>query len=149
MLERVVEAVCFMVGARVGFFRGDIRGLVDDIRELQPTVVPVVPRVLNRLYDRVIGEVNKSRLKRALFDVAVAFKKRELDKFVCSLTSIHSYITMTLDCDRCHRGDEVVRSNIASYSGFWGYHLLSNPVFYQISVRPPTDPAITQLKAGN
>lgn len=53
MLERLIECVCFMVGARVGFYRGDIRLLPDDIKELQPTVVPVVPRVLNRLYDKV------------------------------------------------------------------------------------------------
>lgn len=34
-------------------FRGDIRVLAEDIKELQPTLVLVVPRVLNRLYDKV------------------------------------------------------------------------------------------------
>lgn len=40
-------------GGRVGFFQGDIRLLPDDMKALQPTVFPVVPRLLNRVYDKV------------------------------------------------------------------------------------------------
>lgn len=40
-------------GAKVGFFQGDIRLLPDDMKTLQPTVFPVVPRLLNRVYDKV------------------------------------------------------------------------------------------------
>lgn len=32
MLERVFETICYMVGARVGFYRGDIRLLPEDIK---------------------------------------------------------------------------------------------------------------------
>lgn len=53
MFERVVQSVVYTVGGRVGFFRGDIRLLPDDIKELRPTILPVVPRILNRLYDKV------------------------------------------------------------------------------------------------
>uniref|UniRef100_A0A914XP98 long-chain-fatty-acid--CoA ligase n=2 Tax=Plectus sambesii TaxID=2011161 RepID=A0A914XP98_9BILA len=88
MLERVLQAACYSVGARVGFFRGDIRLLTDDIKELRPTMVPVVPRVLNRIYDKVMHEVNKSSLKRTLFDWAVASKARELDCAVVRNNSI-------------------------------------------------------------
>uniref|UniRef100_A0A671LRR6 Long-chain-fatty-acid--CoA ligase n=1 Tax=Sinocyclocheilus anshuiensis TaxID=1608454 RepID=A0A671LRR6_9TELE len=38
--------------AAVGFFQGDIRLLPDDMKALQPTVFPVVPRLLNRVYDK-------------------------------------------------------------------------------------------------
>jgi long-chain acyl-CoA synthetase len=87
-----------MVGARVGFFRGDIRLLTDDIKELRPTLVPVVPRVLNRIYDKVMQEVNKSSLKRALFDWGVAAKTREL-KWSVSLSILHySISTPSFDC---------------------------------------------------
>lgn len=82
MLERVIESVCFTKGARVGFYRGDIRLLAEDIKELKPTVVPVVPRVLNRLYDKVMTEVNKSYLKKALLQIAVKYKAREMKNFV-------------------------------------------------------------------
>ncbi|PIO74506.1 putative long-chain-fatty-acid CoA ligase 5 [Teladorsagia circumcincta] len=82
MLERVIESVCFAKGARVGFYRGDIRLLAEDIKELRPTVVPVVPRVLNRLYDKVMTEVNKSYVKKMLFNLAIKYKAREMHNFV-------------------------------------------------------------------
>lgn len=47
------QTVIYSVGGRVGFFQGDIRLLPDDMKTLQPTIFPVVPRLLNRVYDRV------------------------------------------------------------------------------------------------
>ncbi|KAI1714218.1 AMP-binding enzyme domain-containing protein [Ditylenchus destructor] len=82
MFERVVQAAFYTEGGSVGFFRGDIRGLADDIKTLSPTVLPVVPRVLNRLYDKVLSEVNKSQIKKMVFDAAVAFKSRELSNWI-------------------------------------------------------------------
>lgn len=43
----------YYFGARVGFFQGDISLLMDDIKTLKPTLFPVVPRILNRIYDKV------------------------------------------------------------------------------------------------
>ena len=40
-------------GGRVGFFRGDPKLLVEDIQALKPTLLPMVPRLLNRIYDKV------------------------------------------------------------------------------------------------
>ncbi|KAI1711311.1 AMP-binding enzyme domain-containing protein [Ditylenchus destructor] len=74
MFERVVQAAFYTEGGSVGFFRGDIRGLADDIKTLRPTVLPVVPRVLNRLYDKVLSEVNKSQIKKMVFDAAVTIE---------------------------------------------------------------------------
>ncbi|PAV66465.1 hypothetical protein WR25_22503 [Diploscapter pachys] len=82
MFERIIELACYQVGAKVGFYRGDIRTLTDDIKELRPTILPVVPRVLNRLYDKVMGEVKKSYIKKTLFNVALAYKSREMSKFI-------------------------------------------------------------------
>lgn len=42
-----------MVGGAVGFFRGDIKLLSDDIRALKPTMMPTVPRILNKIFDKV------------------------------------------------------------------------------------------------
>ena len=47
------QTVLFMVGAQVGFFRGDIKTLLNDVQVLQPTVFLTVPRLLNRMYDKV------------------------------------------------------------------------------------------------
>ena len=41
------------LGGRIGFFQGDIRKLVDDMKELKPTIFVTVPRLLNRIYSKV------------------------------------------------------------------------------------------------
>ncbi|OWK00358.1 ACSL1 [Cervus elaphus hippelaphus] len=49
---KMTECVMLCHGAKIGFFQGDIRLLMDDLKALQPTVFPVVPRLLNRMFDR-------------------------------------------------------------------------------------------------
>uniref|UniRef100_A0A673AY69 Arachidonate--CoA ligase n=1 Tax=Sphaeramia orbicularis TaxID=375764 RepID=A0A673AY69_9TELE len=53
MFERMIQVSMFCHGARVGFYQGDISLLMDDIKTLKPTFFPVVPRLLNRIYDKV------------------------------------------------------------------------------------------------
>uniref|UniRef100_A0A8C5EWA5 Arachidonate--CoA ligase n=1 Tax=Gouania willdenowi TaxID=441366 RepID=A0A8C5EWA5_GOUWI len=75
MFERV--GVILIHGARIGYFQGDIRLLMDDLKTLQPTVFPVVPRLLNRMFDKVFGQAN-TPLKRWLLDFAFRRKEAEL-----------------------------------------------------------------------
>ncbi|TRY84934.1 hypothetical protein DNTS_004025 [Danionella cerebrum] len=77
MFERVVEAVLLVHGARIGYFQGDIRLLMDDLKTLKPTVFPVVPRLLNRMFDKIFGQAN-TPLKRWLLDFATSRKEAEL-----------------------------------------------------------------------
>ncbi|NWI11362.1 ACSL1 ligase, partial [Crypturellus soui] len=77
MFERIVECVVLCHGARIGFFQGDIRLLMDDLKTLQPTVFPVVPRLLNRMFDKIFGQANTS-LKRWMLDFASKRKEAEL-----------------------------------------------------------------------
>ncbi|CAN2388672.1 medium-chain fatty acid-CoA ligase activity [Pristimantis euphronides] len=77
MFERVVECVVLCHGARIGFFQGDIRLLMDDLKVLQPTIFPVVPRLLNRMFDRIFGQANTT-LKRWLLEFASKRKEAEL-----------------------------------------------------------------------
>ncbi|XP_044081562.1 long-chain-fatty-acid--CoA ligase 1 isoform X2 [Neovison vison] len=77
MFERVVECVMLCHGAKIGFFQGDIRLLMDDLKTLQPTIFPVVPRLLNRMFDRIFGQANTT-LKRWLLDFASKRKEAEL-----------------------------------------------------------------------
>ncbi|XP_058854306.1 long-chain-fatty-acid--CoA ligase 1-like isoform X2 [Acipenser ruthenus] len=77
MFERVVEVLLLCHGARIGFFQGDIRLLMDDLKTLQPTIFPVVPRLLNRMFDRIFGQAN-TPLKRWLLDFATKRKEAEL-----------------------------------------------------------------------
>lgn len=56
MLERCCENGLYMVGGSVGFYSGDIKRLSDDMKALKPTVMPAVPRLLNRMYDKVSNQ---------------------------------------------------------------------------------------------
>uniref|UniRef100_A0A672QPF0 Arachidonate--CoA ligase n=1 Tax=Sinocyclocheilus grahami TaxID=75366 RepID=A0A672QPF0_SINGR len=77
MFERVVEGVLLVHGARIGYFQGDIRLLMDDLKTLKPTIFPVVPRLLNRMFDKIFGQAN-TPLKRWLLDFASSRKEAEL-----------------------------------------------------------------------
>uniref|UniRef100_A0A8I3WTC2 Long-chain-fatty-acid--CoA ligase n=1 Tax=Callithrix jacchus TaxID=9483 RepID=A0A8I3WTC2_CALJA len=74
---KMTECVMLCHGAKIGFFQGDIRLLMDDLKVLQPTVFPVVPRLLNRMFDRIFGQANTT-LKRWLLDFASKRKEAEL-----------------------------------------------------------------------
>uniref|UniRef100_A0A4W3ITJ3 Arachidonate--CoA ligase n=1 Tax=Callorhinchus milii TaxID=7868 RepID=A0A4W3ITJ3_CALMI len=73
----LLQAAVYSCGARVGFFQGNIQLLMDDMKHLQPTIFPVVPRLLNRIYDKVQNGA-KSPLKKGLLDFAIARKKAEV-----------------------------------------------------------------------
>ncbi|GLD74432.1 long-chain-fatty-acid--CoA ligase 1-like isoform X2 [Lates japonicus] len=87
MFERVVQGVMLVHGARIGFFQGDIRRLPDDPNTLKPTVFPVVPRLLNRMYDKIFGQANTS-LKRWLLGFAYRRKEAEMMKGIVRRDSI-------------------------------------------------------------
>ncbi|OWZ00055.1 Long-chain-fatty-acid-CoA ligase [Phytophthora megakarya] len=75
VLERVVLALMHLNGASVGFYQGDLRLLMDDISELHPTVFVTVPRLVNRVYDKITqGAEAAGGIKKRLFDRAVASK---------------------------------------------------------------------------
>ncbi|XP_064129018.1 long-chain-fatty-acid--CoA ligase 1 isoform X5 [Loxodonta africana] len=77
MYEQILKCIMLCHGAKIGFFQGDIRLLMDDLKVLQPTVFPVVPRLLNRMFDRIFGQANTT-LKRWLLDFASKRKEAEL-----------------------------------------------------------------------
>lgn len=69
-----------MVGGCVGYFTGDIKRLSDDMKALRPTITPAVPRLLNRIYDKVMSEVSGSFLKKMLFNMAISAKEGEIKR---------------------------------------------------------------------
>ena len=63
------------VGGHVGFWQGKVDKLLDDLRDFQPTILTMVPRLLNRLYDKVRSESHKKGIiGRILFRLAVRSK---------------------------------------------------------------------------
>ncbi|XP_056658937.1 long-chain-fatty-acid--CoA ligase 1 isoform X4 [Monodelphis domestica] len=74
---KATECVMLCHGAKIGFFQGDIRLLMDDLKMLQPTIFPVVPRLLNRMFDKIFGQANTT-MKRWILDFASKRKEAEL-----------------------------------------------------------------------
>lgn len=58
-----------------GFYSGDPLKLLEDITELKPTFFVTVPRILNRVYGKIIDGVNaKGGVAKWLFNKAVTDK---------------------------------------------------------------------------
>ncbi|XP_057837446.2 probable CoA ligase CCL6 isoform X2 [Cryptomeria japonica] len=50
VFDRAIEEYCIYKSASIGFWRGDVKLLVEDIVELKPTIFCGVPRVFDRIY---------------------------------------------------------------------------------------------------
>uniref|UniRef100_A0A7N8WJM1 Long-chain-fatty-acid--CoA ligase n=1 Tax=Mastacembelus armatus TaxID=205130 RepID=A0A7N8WJM1_9TELE len=87
MFERLIESVVYCHGGRVGFYQGDIRLLPDDMKALRPTIFPVVPRLLNRMYDKIFSQAN-TPLKRWLLNFAAKRKSAEVCRGIIRSDSI-------------------------------------------------------------
>ncbi|XP_038677467.1 long-chain-fatty-acid--CoA ligase 5 isoform X1 [Scyliorhinus canicula] len=87
MFERVVQTALYCSGSRVGFFQGNIQLLMDDMKTLQPTVFPVVPRLLNRIYDKVQGGA-QTPIKKWLLNLAASSKEAEVAKGIIRNDSV-------------------------------------------------------------
>jgi long-chain acyl-CoA synthetase len=75
IFDRVVEEWHILNGAAIGFWRGDVKFLVEDIVELRPTILSAVPRVLDRIYVGLTQKISSGGfVKKTLFNAAYAFK---------------------------------------------------------------------------
>lgn len=54
VFDQVSHWFAIFSGGKIGYYRGDIMGLMDDCKQLKPVFMPIVPRLLNRIYDQVI-----------------------------------------------------------------------------------------------
>uniref|UniRef100_A0A4W4HN27 Long-chain-fatty-acid--CoA ligase n=1 Tax=Electrophorus electricus TaxID=8005 RepID=A0A4W4HN27_ELEEL len=87
MFERLIESVVYCHGGRIGFFQGDIRLLSEDMKALRPTIFPVVPRLLNRMYDKIFSQANNP-MKRWLLNFAAKRKGGEVSSGIIRSDSI-------------------------------------------------------------
>jgi len=80
VFERILQGIVFMRGASVGFFQGDIKLLLSDVGELKPTIFPMVPRLINRMYDKITQGAAQSCLKSFMLNMAKKSKLARLEK---------------------------------------------------------------------
>ncbi|MES1909644.1 MAG: hypothetical protein MHM6MM_002347 [Cercozoa sp. M6MM] len=75
VFERVIVTAGLVHGACAGFFRGDVALLMDDLARLRPTLFVGVPRLYNKVYDKVMAQMQSSNWAvRTLFERAYATK---------------------------------------------------------------------------
>jgi len=87
-LERCCELSVYMAGGAVGFYSGNLKTISSDMKILKPTILPVVPRFLNRIYNSCTATANKSSCLRGIFNFALAYKTDEFYKGLVRKNSI-------------------------------------------------------------
>uniref|UniRef100_A0A0D9V3P1 Long-chain-fatty-acid--CoA ligase n=1 Tax=Leersia perrieri TaxID=77586 RepID=A0A0D9V3P1_9ORYZ len=76
IFDRVVEELFMFRGASIGFWRGDVKLLVEDIGTLKPTILCAVPRVLDRIFSGLQAKISSGGfIKSTLFNLAYKFKQ--------------------------------------------------------------------------
>ncbi|RHZ05508.1 hypothetical protein DYB31_004804 [Aphanomyces astaci] len=79
VMERCVTSIIARLGASMGFYQGDVIHLMDDMAELKPHLFVSVPRLFNRVYDKIVqGVASAGGVKKLMFDYAYASKKQGL-----------------------------------------------------------------------
>ncbi|KAJ1386080.1 AMP-dependent synthetase/ligase [Sesbania bispinosa] len=81
IFDRVIEETFIWHGASIGFWRGDVKLLIEDIGELKPTIFCAVPRVLDRVYTGLTQKISSGGfLKQTLFNCAYSYKLHNMKK---------------------------------------------------------------------
>mmetsp|Transcript_1900 Transcript_1900/g.4273 ORF Transcript_1900/g.4273 Transcript_1900/m.4273 type:complete len:683 (+) Transcript_1900:70-2118(+) len=79
IFERVIQFGMFHYGGAIGFYQGETLKILEDLQALRPTIFPSVPRLLNRIHDKLRAGVEEAGgLKKAMFDRGYAAKKAGL-----------------------------------------------------------------------
>lgn len=74
--ERFNVTLMTYMGGAIGFYRGDVLQLLDDVEALAPTTFASVPRLYNRIYDKVLSQIESANpVSRRLFWMAYNYKK--------------------------------------------------------------------------
>ncbi|KAF7828146.1 long chain acyl-CoA synthetase 4-like [Senna tora] len=81
IFDRVIEELFIWHGASIGFWRGDVKLLIEDIGELKPSIFCAVPRVLERVYSGLTQKISSGGfLKHKLFNLAYSYKLHKMNK---------------------------------------------------------------------
>ncbi|KAL0730768.1 hypothetical protein Bca4012_026862 [Brassica carinata] len=71
VFDLAIEECIIQVGGSIGFWRGDVKLLIEDLGELKPSIFCAVPRVLDRVYTGLqqklsVGGFFKKKVKQGL-----------------------------------------------------------------------------------
>ncbi len=72
----LLQLVVFDLGVTLAYFGGDTKQIIVELAEVQPTYLPSVPRIFEKIYTLVSANVDPELLKKA---IAVGMQVRELE----------------------------------------------------------------------
>eukprot|EP00386_Alphamonas_edax_P015601 GDKI01047601.1.p1 GENE.GDKI01047601.1~~GDKI01047601.1.p1 ORF type:complete len:689 (-),score=256.97 GDKI01047601.1:143-2209(-) len=79
IFERLVFQFMMFYGCKIGMYQGDTQKIVEDVKELKPTIFVSVPRLLNRVHDKIKANAAEgSGMKSYLFNTALETKLAKL-----------------------------------------------------------------------
>ena len=71
VLTRIVQMLALARGATLAYWRGDPKKILDEIREVQPTLLPSVPRIFEKIHTVATSKASEAGgVKARLFDWA-------------------------------------------------------------------------------
>merc|ERR1711904_434472 len=74
IFDRMTEELLIARGGSIGYWRGDVKGPLDDIGTLKPTFFCGVPRIFDRIYSAVMAKMSASFVASMLYKFAVSRK---------------------------------------------------------------------------
>ncbi|KAK3118963.1 hypothetical protein QOZ80_9BG0711490 [Eleusine coracana subsp. coracana] len=75
IFDQVIENYCISKGASVGFWQGDIRYLMEDVKVMKPTIFCGVPRVYDRIHTGINQKIQSGgMIAKHLFQYAYNYK---------------------------------------------------------------------------
>ncbi|XP_028774783.1 long chain acyl-CoA synthetase 4-like [Neltuma alba] len=81
IFDRVIEELFIWHGGSIGFWRGDVKLLIEDIGELKPSIFCAAPRVLDRIHSGLTQKISGGGfLKKKLFNFAYSYKLKNMKK---------------------------------------------------------------------
>ncbi|CBY31964.1 unnamed protein product [Oikopleura dioica] len=95
VFERSVRCILFTIGGQFWFSSGNLVKLLDELAIVQPTVFGTVPRVTNRLYDRIKAAMAESPLKSWLISSAQVAKRNLLDRGIVTRSTWWDYFVLS------------------------------------------------------
>ncbi|KRX11081.1 hypothetical protein PPERSA_05190 [Pseudocohnilembus persalinus] len=81
IMDRIFCISTLYLGGTIAFFCGDILKLLEDLQEVKPTIMTVVPRIFNKFYDRIQQKFSEATgLKKQMIDTAISTKLKNLEQ---------------------------------------------------------------------
>ncbi|KDO35120.1 hypothetical protein SPRG_01187 [Saprolegnia parasitica CBS 223.65] len=106
VMEQLAHLVVISHHGCIGFYQGNTLKLPDDLKSLRPTIFMTVPRLLNKMYDKIVGMASSAGgLKTWVFQTALNAKLHNLQKGKTNHAlfdkSVFDKIKAKLGLDRC------------------------------------------------